>query len=172
MILRVAYVLVVKMGKSSCGVFTALFLTLLILNVYPGVTYDILHNQCKRLHHVTWKFLYLYIETKHHLMALQKILITFQQGCTQGIRMAYLVICGAISHHQFHHCLRNRLFRRSSKKTPKLPVTGLYAENSPVTGEFPHKWPVTRKMFPFDDIIMWKLFSHCWPRWIPIIKSQ
>ena len=23
---------------------------------------------------------------------------------------------------------------------------------------FPHKWPVTRKMFPFDDVIMWK----CW----------
>ena len=22
---------------------------------------------------------------------------------------------------------------------------------------FPHKWPVTRKMFPFDDVIMWKL---------------
>ena len=25
---------------------------------------------------------------------------------------------------------------------------------SPGTGEFPHKWPVTRKMFPFDDVIM------------------
>ena len=27
--------------------------------------------------------------------------------------------------------------------------------NSPMTGEFPHKGPVTRKMFPFDDVIMW-----------------
>ena len=26
--------------------------------------------------------------------------------------------------------------------------------NSPATGEFPQKWPVTRKMFPFDDVIM------------------
>ena len=26
----------------------------------------------------------------------------------------------------------------------------------------PHKWPVTRKMFPFDDVIMtWKPFRHC-----------
>ena len=26
----------------------------------------------------------------------------------------------------------------------------------------PHKWPVTRKMFPFDDVIMWtKLFLSC-----------
>ena len=28
----------------------------------------------------------------------------------------------------------------------------------------PHKGPVTRKMFPFDDVIMiWKRFSHYWP---------
>ena len=24
---------------------------------------------------------------------------------------------------------------------------------------FPHKWPVTRKMFPFDDVIMWLIAS-------------
>ena len=24
---------------------------------------------------------------------------------------------------------------------------------------FPHKWPVTRKMFPFDDVIMWPMDS-------------
>ena len=29
-----------------------------------------------------------------------------------------------------------------------------FAENSPVTGEFPAQKPVTRKMFPFDDAIM------------------
>ena len=33
-------------------------------------------------------------------------------------------------------CLLNRLFRRRSKKTSKLRVTGLCAGNSPVTGEF------------------------------------
>ena len=30
-----------------------------------------------------------------------------------------------------------------------------------------HKWPVTRKMFPFDDVIMWKLLwkkiENMWP---------
>ena len=41
-----------------------------------------------------------------------------------------------VSNHQTHHCLLNRLFRRKSKKTSKLRVTGLCAENSPVTGEF------------------------------------
>ena len=34
-------------------------------------------------------------------------------------------------------CLLNRLFRRRSKKTSKLRVTGLCAGNPPVTGEFP-----------------------------------
>ena len=42
-----------------------------------------------------------------------------------------------VSNHQPHDCLLNRLFRRRSKKTSKLHVTGICAVNSPVTGEFP-----------------------------------
>ena len=42
-----------------------------------------------------------------------------------------------VSNHQHHDCLLNRLFRRRSKKTLKLCVTGLCAGNSPATGEFP-----------------------------------
>ena len=42
----------------------------------------------------------------------------------------------SVSNHQPHDCLLNRLFRRRSKKTSKLRVTGLCAGNSP-TGEFP-----------------------------------
>ena len=42
-----------------------------------------------------------------------------------------------VSNHQPHDCLLNRLFRRRSKKTSKLRVTGLCEGNSPVTGEFP-----------------------------------
>ena len=44
---------------------------------------------------------------------------------------------GSVSNHQPHDCLLNRLFRRRSKKTLKLRVTGLCAGNSPRTGEFP-----------------------------------
>ena len=50
--------------------------------------------------------------------------------------------------------LLNRLYRHRSKKTSKLCVTGLCEGKSPVTGEFPAQRPVTRKMFPFDDVIM------------------
>ena len=60
-----------------------------------------------------------------------------------------------VSNHQPHHCLLNRLFGCRSKKTSKLRVTGLCAGNSPGTV---HKWPVTRKMFPFDDVIMRVVF--------------
>ena len=42
-----------------------------------------------------------------------------------------------VSNHQPRHCLLNRLFERTSKKTSKLRVTGLCAGNSPGTGEFP-----------------------------------
>ena len=43
----------------------------------------------------------------------------------------------SVSNHQPHDCFLNRLFRRRSKQTSKLRVTGLCARNSPGTGEFP-----------------------------------
>ena len=54
----------------------------------------------------------------------------------------------SVSNHQPDDCLLNRVFRRRSKKTSKL--RGIH--RGPVNS--PHKWPVTRKMFPFDDVIM------------------
>ena len=67
------------------------------------------------------------------------------------------------SNHQAHDCLFNHLFRRWWKKTSKLRVTGRCEGNSPVTGEFPAQGPVTRKMFPFDDVIM-KVYGTFSPR--------
>ena len=43
----------------------------------------------------------------------------------------------SVSNHQRLHCLLNYRFRRRSKKTSKLHVTGLCAGISPVAGEFP-----------------------------------
>ena len=51
-----------------------------------------------------------------------------------------------VSNHQPHDCLLDRLFRHRWKITSKL-------QRWPVNS--PHKGPVTRKMIPFDDIIMW-----------------
>ena len=58
-----------------------------------------------------------------------------------------------VSNHQPHGCSLNRLFRRRSRKTTKLHVTGLCVGNSPWPVNSPLKGPATRKMFPFDDVI-------------------
>ena len=62
-----------------------------------------------------------------------------------------------VSNQQPRDCLLKRLFRLRSKKTSKLRVTGLCAGKSPGPVNSPHKWPVTRKMFPFYDVIMLNL---------------
>ena len=62
-----------------------------------------------------------------------------------------------------------RSFWCRSKKTSKLRVTGLCVGNSPGPVNSPHKGPVTRKMFPFDDAIMdiWLLTLQVGLQWIP-----
>ena len=87
-----------------------------------------------------------------------------------------------VSNHQPHDCLLKCLFKRKSKKTSKICVTGFCAGNSPVTGKFPHKWPVTRKIFPFGDVIMsyrslvpcltWPPTRPSWHEMVPIIWSH
>ena len=64
-----------------------------------------------------------------------------------------------VSNHQPSDCLLNRLFRRRSKKTSKLRVTGLCAGNSPVTGEIPAQKASNAEIFPFDDFFM---HLHWW----------
>ena len=65
-----------------------------------------------------------------------------------------------VSNHQPPGCLLNRFFRRRSKKTSKLRVSGLCVGNSSGPVNSPHKGPVTRKMFPFDDVIMFFVFYY------------
>ena len=69
-----------------------------------------------------------------------------------------------ISNHQPHDCLLNRLFRRRSKKTPKLRATSLCAGNSPETGEFP-----AQKAINAENVSIWwrhhVLFTHLWGGW-------
>ena len=60
----------------------------------------------------------------------------------------------SVSNHQTYHCLLNRLFsavQRKYQSSASLAfVRGIHQR--PVNS--PHKWPVMRKMFPFDDVIM------------------
>ena len=72
-----------------------------------------------------------------------------------------------------HHCLLKCWFRRRSKKTSKLLITGLCAVNSAVTGEFP-----TQKASSAENVFIWwhqygsislwfgiDLPIPPWPRW-------
>ena len=59
-----------------------------------------------------------------------------------------------ISNHQHLHCLLKCSFTHRSKKTSQLCITGLCEGNSLWPVNSPHNGPVTRKMFPFDDVIM------------------
>ena len=66
----------------------------------------------------------------------------------------------SVSNHQPHDCLLNRLFRRRSKRTSKLRVTGLCAGNSPVTGEFP-----AQRASNAENVSIWwrhHVYGRCW----------
>ena len=72
------------------------------------------------------------LSCKQYLYFLYK----FRWSCSWAVQSRHNERDG-VSNHQPHECLFSRLFRRRSKKTSKLRVTGLFAGNSPVTGEFP-----------------------------------
>ena len=61
-----------------------------------------------------------------------------------------------VSNYQPNDCLFNRLFRRRSKKTSKLRVTGLCVGNSPGTGEF----PAQRASNAENDSIWWRHHAY------------
>ena len=56
------------------------------------------------------------------------------------------------------------------RKTSKLRVTGPCVGNSPVNS--PHKEPITRKMFPFDDVILGGFQLPVLPRFRQIIENE
>ena len=67
-----------------------------------------------------------------------------------------------VSNHQPHDCLLNRLCADQICSASLAFVRGIH--RWPVNS--PQKWPVTRKMFPFDDVIM------TWVEWINIQTMQ
>ena len=67
-----------------------------------------------------------------------------------------------VSNYQSHDCLLNRLFKAQKKKNQSSAslafVRGIH--RWPLNS--PHKGPIARKMFPFDDVIMswWRHGTH------------
>ena len=59
-----------------------------------------------------------------------------------------------VSNHQPHDCLLYRLFRCRSKEASSSASLAFVRGIHRWPANSPHKWPVTRKMFPFDDVII------------------
>ena len=78
-------------------------------------------------------------------------------GTLESLRWRHNVR-NSVSNHQPHYCLLNRLFRRRSKKTSNSASLAFVWGIHRGLVNSPHQWPVTRKMFPFDDVIM---IRHC-----------
>ena len=70
-----------------------------------------------------------------------------------GTVKVYLSVRDGVSNHQPHNCSPNSLFRCRSKKTLKLPVTGLCGGNSLAIGEFP-----TQRASNVENVSIW--WSH------------
>ena len=65
------------------------------------------------------------------------------------------VIMGAIASHITSLIIVYSTVYSDADQRKHLRVTGLCVGNSPGPVNSPHKGPVTRKMFPFDDVIMY-----------------
>ena len=82
----------------------------------------------------------------------------------------------SISNHQPRDCLLNRLYRRRSKKTSKLRVTGLCAGNSPGTGEFPTQMASNAEnvsiWWRHHDIKNWENWSRSPHHWSLCIMTS
>ena len=99
------------------------------------------HHEVLYVYTISWLFVCAFLWIITHVNSFQRDQKHWRHNGRDGV-----------SNHQPHDCLLNRLFRLRSRKTPKLRITGFCARNSPVNS--PHKWPVTRKMFPFNVVIM------------------
>ena len=76
--------------------------------------------------------------------------------------------CDGVSNHHRLRCLLNCWFKLRSNKTSNFASLALVREIHRWT---PHKRPVTRKLFPFDDVIMYSGASQTNKRWHPPITG-
>ena len=140
----------------------------------PPMTIITTHCRCRRHHqqqhyyHLNWWVIYinvhiLFIEWIYGEMYPLYMYIKPAPSHVVSIQISSDVIVtlqwrhnehDGVPNHQPHDCLLKRLFRGRSKNTPKLRVTDFVrgVHRWPVNSR--EKEPVTRKMFPFDDVIM------------------
>ena len=124
---------------SIWGQFHKEYLSHQLINVAWNYLYVIFHSNLPEANELRLLFLVVFwCNSISHIRVLHNLL----QSHRSSDKPREVLQCrhngrDSVSNHQPHDYLLNRLFRRRSKKTPKLRVTGLCAGNSPGTGEFP-----------------------------------
>ena len=81
---------------------------------------------------------------------------------------------GSVSNYQPHDCLLHRLFRRRSKKTSKLCVTGLCAGTSPGTGEFPAQMASNAENISIwwrHHVISRNIYVYIYALWFSVLSN-
>ena len=104
-------------------------------------------------HHYGWK-----LKGKCYKSTCEQHFITLKASISALMTVVYTHIIlqwchnerDCVSNHRRLDALRNRLFRRRSKKPSKLRVTGLFEGNSPVTGEFP-----SQRASDAENVFIW-----------------
>ena len=111
-------------------------------------------------------FFFLFLRSRYHWTVYWKM--PCMEACKQiltSLQWRHNEHTG-ISNCQHLDCSLNHLFRCRSTETSKLCVTGLYEGNSPMTDKIPTHSPITCKLFPCDDVIMfWSMIYLNTDRW-------
>ena len=137
--------------KSACerGRYLALSLTSAFHETYCGLRQFPIRITVRRAVRCTWYRMSLFLPL---------VLAPLQWRHTQR---------DGVSNHRNHDCLLNRLFRRKSKKTSKLLVTGLCVDNPPVTGGYP-----SQRASNAENVSIWWRHHGDWWLYPPYSKSE
>ena len=109
---------------------------------------------------------------KQHILFWQSSGYSIENTCLNGKRDSLQWRhhgCFGVSNHQPHDCLLHGLFRRTKHQSSASLAFVRGIHRWPVNS--PHKRPVMRKMFPFDDVIMSRiLMEKSWYRNISSVQ--
>ena len=128
--------------------------------LYPPIA--IIASPLSQGHHLWQRFYSIHISDDGVIIS-STLFLYFQrgEGCVYASLQWRHNGPDGVSNHQPRACLLNRLFWHRSKRNQSSAslafVRGIH--RWPVNS--PHKGPVTRKMFPFDDVIMLTHYVWC-----------
>ena len=98
-----------------------------------------------QMHKMDWKSIILHMKPSHY----DDVIMTMLASQITSLTVVYSIVYSGVNQRK-HQSSASLAFVREIHRGPV---------------NFPYKWPVTRKMFPFDDVIMmFRVHTHLtWP---------